>query len=84
MERLIPILSRVPLKQRIVDNPEEVVAGFINQVQFASEVRPQVSECIGDNVRLIGDEEHDVARLRASPLPYCLQLPPFEKLDDAR
>ena len=52
MEGFVAIFILVPFKQRIINNPQEVVSGFVNEVQFASEVETEIAEGIGDNLRL--------------------------------
>ena len=84
VEGFVAILILIPFKQRIINDPQEIVPSFVNEVQFASEVEAKITECIGDDFRSVSDKEHDVARFRARSLLRCFKLLCCEKLDNTR
>src|SRR5262249_57445888 len=64
------ILLEAPLLFLVVFGPAFPPVGV--QLELGRQLRPQVAECLTDDVLLVSDEQQQVARFGPKPLPQLL------------
>ena len=84
MHRIPPLLVFVPLKHGKLDDPREVHASRVVQLQFGGQTFAQGGQGLAGNFPRVGDEQQQIARFRLQSLADLRQQRVVEVLGDRR
>ena len=84
VQRVPALLLGVPLHQRPVDDPDQLVLVLVDQAEALGQVDPHLAEHRVGDLALVGDQQQQVALLGAEPLVQVGQLGLAEELGGRR